>query len=253
MRKRTKRRTLTKNILTIDVGGSHVKVMTSRVRKKRQFLSGSQLSAKTMVKKVKDLTKDWSYDVISLGYPGPVFRNRPITEPHNLGHGWAGFDFAKAFRRPARVINDALMQALGSYKGGRMLFLGLGTGLGTAMIVDGVVEPMELGHLRYKKATYEDYLGRAGLKRMGKKRWRHYVEEVVDQLIAVLEPDDVVIGGGNAKKLKKLPNGCRAGDNNNAFFGGFRLWEEPRETALRTPASLSSNDSAASSARTKSG
>jgi polyphosphate glucokinase len=141
MRKRTKRRILTKNILTIDVGGSHVKVMTSRVRKKREFSSGSPLSAKAMVKKVKELTKDWSYDVISLGYPGPVFRNRPIAEPHNLGHGWAGFDFAKAFRRPARVLNDALMQALGSYEGGRMLFLGLGIGLGSAMIVEGVLEP----------------------------------------------------------------------------------------------------------------
>ena len=145
--KRAKKRT--KNVLTIDVGGSHVKVMTSRVRKKREFLSGAQLSAKAMVKRVKDLTKDWSYDVISLGYPGPVFRNRPVAEPHNLGHGWVGFDFAKAFRRPAKVVNDALMQALGSYEGGRMLFLGFGTGLGSAMIIDGVLEPMELGHRRF--------------------------------------------------------------------------------------------------------
>src|SRR5260221_12102 len=191
MRKRTKSRISKKIILTIDVGGSHVKVMTSRTRKKREFSSGSQLSAKAMVKKVKDLTKDWSYDVISLGYPGPVLRNRPIAEPRNLGHGWAGFDFARAFRRPARVVNDALMQALGSYKGGRMLFLGLGTGLGSAMIVDGVLEPMELAHLPYKKGkTYEDLVGEAALRRFGKKKWRGYGTDVVTRLQAALEADE---------------------------------------------------------------
>ena len=189
MKKRTKRRISTKNILTIDVGGSRVKVMTSRVRKKHQFSSGLDLSAKAMVKKIKDLTKDWSYDVISLGYPGPVIRNRPFAEPHNLGHGWAGFDFARAFDRPTRVVNDALMQALGSYKGGLMLFLGLGTGLGSAMIVDGVLAPMELGHLPYRKGkTFEDYVGAAGLKRLGKKKWQRKVADVVERLAAALHP-----------------------------------------------------------------
>src|SRR5215471_9578737 len=225
MKKRTKRRILTKNILTIDVGGSHVKVMTSRVRKKRQFLSGSQLSAKTMVKKVKDLTKDWSYDVISLGYPGPVFRNRPIAEPYNLGHGWAGFDFARAFGCPARVVNDALMQALGSYKGGRMLFLGLGTGLGSAMIVDGVLQPMELGHLPYRRdKTFEDYVGAAGLKRLGMRKWQRTVADVVERLTAALQPEYVVLGGGNAKKIGRLPRRSRLGKDGAAFAGGLRLW-----------------------------
>jgi polyphosphate glucokinase len=225
MRKRTKSRISTKNILTIDVGGSHVKVMTSRTRKKREFSSGSQLSAKAMVKKVKDLTKDWSYDVISLGYPGPVIRNRPIAEPRNLGHGWAGFDFARAFRRPARVVNDALMQALGSYKGGRMLFLGLGTGLGSAMIVDGVLEPMELGHLPYRNGkTFEDYIGAAGLKRLGKKKWQRKVADVVERLAAALQPEYIVLGGGNAEKIERLPRRTRRGRNNDAFVGGFKLW-----------------------------
>ena len=237
---------LPRKVLVIDIGGTSIKLLVSGQHKRRLIPSGRQMTPGKMVRKTLELVSDWDYSVISIGYPGPVLCGRPICEPYNLGFGWVGFDFAAAFHRPIKVVNDAVMQGLGSYRGGRMLFLGLGTGLGTAMIVDGVVEPMELGHLRYKKATYEDYLGRAGLKRMGKKRWRHYVEEVVDQLIAVLEPDDVVIGGGNAKKLKKLPNGCRAGDNNNAFLGGFRLWEEPRETALRTAASLSSNDTAAS-------
>jgi polyphosphate glucokinase len=224
MRKRTKSR-ITKNILAIDVGGSHVKVMTSGVLKKREFSSGAQLSAKTMVKKVKDLTNDWSYDVISLGFPGPVLRNRPIAEPRNLGDGWAGFDFAKAFRRPARVVNDALMQALGSYEGGRMLFLGLGTGLGSAMIVDDVLEPMELGHLPYRKSkTFEDYVGAAGLKRLGKKKWQRMVADVVERLSAALQPEYIVLGGGNAEKVERLPRRTRRGRNNAAFIGGFKLW-----------------------------
>ena len=166
------------------------------------------------------------YDVVSIGYPGPVLRGRPVAEPHNLGRGWVGFDFAAAFGRPVQIINDAAMQALGSYKGGKMLFLGLGTGLGTAMIVEGIVEPMELGHLPYKKGTYEDYVGRAGLERFGKKKWRRHVADVVTRLIAALEPDDTVIGGGNVAKLEALPPHCRAGDNANAFRGGFRLWED---------------------------
>ena len=228
MRKRTKRRILTKNILAIDVGGSHVKVMTSRLRKKREFLSGSQLSAKAMVKKVKDLTKDWSYDVISLGYPGPVFRNRPIAEPHNLGHGWAGFDFAKAFRRPTRVVNDALMQALGSYKGGRMLFLGLGTGLGSSLFTDGRLCPgLELAHHPWKKQTYEDYVGRRGLDRFGKKRWNKFVEEVIDQTEKLFNWDHLYIGGGNTKKIEfPLPKNVTIVSNREGILGGVALWRK---------------------------
>ena len=179
------------------------------------------------------------HDVVSIGYPGPVLRGRPVAEPHNLGRGWVGFDFAAAFGRPVKVINDAAMQALGSYKGGKMLFLGLGTGLGTAMIVEGIVEPMELGHLPYKKGTYEDYVGRAGLERYGKKKWRRHVADVVARLIAALEPDDTVIGGGNVAKLEALPPQCRAGDNANAFRGGFRLWED--ENAAPTSKNSSGN------------
>jgi polyphosphate glucokinase len=184
------------------------------------------MTPKRMVAEVKTLATGWMHDVVSIGYPGPVFRGRPVAEPRNLGRGWVGFDFAAAFGRPVQIINDAAMQALGSYKGGKMLFLGLGTGLGTAMIVEGIVEPMELGHLPYKKGTYEDYVGRAGLERYGKKKWRRHVADVVTRLIAALEPDDTVIGGGNVSKLEALPPQCRAGDNINAFRGGFRLWED---------------------------
>jgi polyphosphate glucokinase len=186
-----------------------------------------------MVSVVRKLVADWKYGVISIGYPGPVLRNRPIADPWNLGKGWVGFDFEASFKRPVKVVNDAAMQALGSYKRGKMLFLGLGTGLGSAMIVDGIIEPMELGHLPYKKATFEDYVGVRALKKYGKKKWRRYVADVVEHLVAALEPEDVVLGGGNVHKLKKLPPGCRAGDNTNAFRGGFRLWEE---TENPTPA-----------------
>src|SRR5581483_8373392 len=201
-------------VLTIDIGGSNVKVMTSKERVRRAFASGPRLSAKAMASKVKQLTRDWSYDVISVGYPGPVVHNRPVTEPRNLGKGWVGFNFQKAFRRPTQVVNDALMQALGSYQGGRMLFLGLGTGLGSAMIANGVLEPMELAHLPYRNGrTFEDYVGEAGLKRRGKKKWRHSVADVVDRLIAALEPDYVVLGGGNADQLASLPEKVVLGDN----------------------------------------
>lgn len=214
-----------KTILAIDVGGSHVKVMTDKGRMKREFESGPDLTAKEMVRRVKALTKDWSYDVISIGYPGPVAANRPLREPWNLGKGWKGFDFQKAFGKPTKVVNDALMQALGGYKGGRMLFLGLGTGLGSAMIVDGELEPMELGHLPYRKGeSYEDYAGEAGRKRRGTKKWRKHVTDIVKQLTAALEPDDVLLGGGNVVHIDKLPPKSRRGDNADVFEGGFRLW-----------------------------
>jgi polyphosphate glucokinase len=178
-----------------------------------------------MVAGVLKAVAGWKYDAVSIGYPGPVLRGRPLSEPYNLAAGWVGFDFAAAFGRPVKLINDAAMQALGSYRGGKMLFLGLGTGLGSAMIVDGIVEPMELGHLPYEKRTYEDYVGARGLKRAGRRKWRRYVRDVVTRLVAALEPDDVVLGGGNVHKLRKLPPGCRAGENSNAFRGGFRLWK----------------------------
>jgi polyphosphate glucokinase len=212
------------NVLAIDTGGTHVKILATGQNTRREFSSGPTLTAKGMVYAVKKLAGDWKYDVVSLGYPGLVVHGRPVLEPHNLGPGWVGFDFAAAFKRPVKVINDAAMQALGSYKRGKTLFLGLGTGLGSAMIVDGIVVPMELAHLPYKNATFEDYVGIRGLKKHGKKRWRRHVVDVVERLTAALEPDDVVLGGGNVKKLETLPPGCRASDNANAFIGGFRLW-----------------------------
>jgi len=213
-------------ILVIDVGGTHVKILATGQKEKREFPSGPSLTARQMVGKVKRLARDWKHDVVSIGYPGPVLHNRVVAEPHNLGRGWMGFDFRRAFECPVRVINDAAMQALGSYRGGKMLFLGFGTGLGSALIVDGIVEPMELGHLPYRKGTYESYVGIRGLEKRGKKRWRRDVADVVGRLRAALEPTDVVLGGGNAKLLKKLPEGCRAGDNAAAFLGGFKLWEK---------------------------
>jgi polyphosphate glucokinase len=211
------------NVLVIDIGGNNVKILASRQSAPRKFPSGPTMTPKQMVAGVKKLAGDWKYDVVSIGYPGMVIRNRLLAEPHNLGRGWMGFDFEAAFKRPVKVVNDAAMQALGSYKGGKMLFLGLGTGLGSAMIVDGTIEPMELAHLSYKKGTYEDYVGERSLKKRGKKKWRNHVADVVNCLIAALEPDDVVLGGGNVKKLKHLPKGCREGDNANAFLGGFLL------------------------------
>jgi polyphosphate glucokinase len=227
MAKKKRRPASRRTVLVIDVGGSRVKVMTDKQRTKRQFASGPHLSARVMVRKVKELTNDWSYDVISVGYPGPVVHNRPLAEPHNLGHGWAGFDFQKAFGRPTKVVNDALMQAIGSYQGGRMLFLGLGTGLGSAMVVDGIPMPLELAHLPYRNdKTFEDCVGAAGLRRLGNKKWRRAVDDVVVRLVAALQPDYVVLGGGNAKKIDNPPRKVRFGDNTNAFEGGFRLWKK---------------------------
>jgi polyphosphate glucokinase len=213
------------NVLVIDIGGNNVKILATGQRKPRRFSSGSNLTPKQLVAAVKKHTRGWKYDVVSIGYPGLVVRNRPLADPYNLGRGWVGFDFEAAFKHPVKVINDAAMQALGSYKGSKMLFLGLGTGLGSTMICDGIVEPMELAHLPYKKGTYEDYVGERSLEKRGKKKWRRHVADVVERLIAALEPDDVVLGGGNVKKLKERPEGCREGDNANAFLGGFRLWE----------------------------
>jgi polyphosphate glucokinase len=213
-----------KQVLVIDVGGSSVKILATGQKEHRSFRSGPTLTPSRMVSEVKELVADWPYDLVSIGVPGPVLGGRPIGEPHNLGRGWVGFDFARAFGCPVKVVNDAAMQALGSYRGGKMLFLGLGTGLGTAMIVEGIVAPMEVGHLPYKKATYENYVGRAGLERHGKKKWRLHVADVVQHLIEALRPDDTVIGGGNVTKLKTLPRNCRAGENANAFRGGFELW-----------------------------
>jgi len=214
------------NVLVVDVGGTHVKILATGQTEPRKFDSGPKLTPERMVLGVKELDKDWIYEGVTIGYPGVVLRGRPIAEPHNLGQGWVGFDYETAFGCPVRIINDAAMQALGSYRGGKMLFLGLGTGLGSTLIVDGIVEPMELGHLPYKKGTYEDYVGIRGLERRGKKRWRESVSDVVARLVAALEPDDVVLGGGNVKKLKDLPPGCRVGDNADAFLGGFRVWDE---------------------------
>jgi len=219
-----------KNILVIDVGGTHVKVLATGQKEPVKITSGPKMTAKKMVKEVRKATKDWNYSAVSIGYPAPVVHGHPLSEPHNLGGGWVGFDFRKAFGRPVKILNDAAMQALGIYQGGRMLFLGLGTGLGSAMIVDGILEPMEIAHLPYKKGrTFEDYLGIRGLKRLGKRKWRRYVARIAEQLKNALEADDLVLGGGNAKLLKTLPPGCRLGDNATAFTGGFRLWDEPEE------------------------
>lgn len=215
-----------RSVLAVDVGGSHVKVLLSGGEERRRITSGPKLSPQQMVSGVLELTKDWSYAVVSVGVPAQVRAGRVVHEPANLGQGWVGFDFQRAFGKPTKVINDAAMQALGSYEGGRMLFLGFGTGLGSTMIVDGIVEPMELGHLPFRKATYEDYVGERGLERLGRKRWRKVAAEVVELLTAALEPDDVVIGGGNAMLLDPPPANTRLVSNDNAFLGGFRLWEK---------------------------
>ena len=217
---------MSKNVLVVDVGGQHMKVLASGQTEPRRAESGPTMTAEQMVATAKRLADGWDYDVVSVGIPSPVAAGRVVHDPVNLGTGWAGFDYEAAFGKPTKVINDAAMQALGSYEGGKMLFLGLGTGLGSTFIADGVVEPMELGHLPYKKATYEDYLGEAARLHYGKERWQKRVLKVVEALTAALEPDYVVLGGGNAKRLEELPPKARLGDNANAFAGGFRLWEE---------------------------
>jgi polyphosphate glucokinase len=216
------------NVLAIDIGGTSVKILASGEKESRKFPSGPHLTPREMVAGVKKLARGWKFEAVSMGYPGMVIHNHPVAEPRNLGRGWIGFDYRAAFGKPVKIVNDAAMQALGSYKGGKMLFLGLGTGLGSTVIADGIVEPMELAHLPYRKGTYEDYVGLRGLEKRGKKKWRRHVAKVVGQLTAALEPDDIVLGGGNVKKLKELPTGCRRGNNANAFLGGFRLWEDKK-------------------------
>jgi predicted NBD/HSP70 family sugar kinase len=215
------------NVLVIDIGGTNVKMLATGQPQPRRFPSGNELTPARLVSGVLQATADWTYDVVSIGYPGVVRKGRIGADPHNLGAGWVGFDFEKAFSRPARVLNDAAMQALGSYRQGDLLFLGLGTGLGSAMIIDGNVVPMELAHLPYRKGTFEDYVGARGLEARGRKRWEQHVHTVVKTLAHALLPDEAVLGGGNVKKLKQLPAGCRAGDNSNAFEGGFRMWRKP--------------------------
>lgn len=222
------------NVLTIDIGGTNIKILATGQKTPRKFPSGPTLSPKKMVDAVRELAADWKYDVVSIGYPGVVVRDRILAEPHNLARGWVGFNFKTAFHCPVKIINDAAMQALGSYRKGQMLFLGLGTGLGSAMVVEGVVVPMELGHLSYRDGTYEDYVGVRGLKRLGPKEWRKHVTFGVNRLIPALQVDDVVLGGGNAKNLTKLPPRCRIGNNAYAFVGGFRLWETGQTKPARS-------------------
>jgi polyphosphate glucokinase len=214
------------NILVIDVGGSNVKIMVTGQPDQRRMPSGPGMTAAQMAAGVRKLAEGWKFGRVSIGYPGVVVRNRPTTEPHNLGKGWVGFDYEGAFKCPVRIINDAAMQALGGYRGRKMLFLGFGTGLGTTLIVDGVVIPMELAHLPYRKATFEDYVGEAALEKHGKKKWRKYVTDVIARLTAALEPEDIVLGGGNSRNLTELPPRCRIAANTNAFPGGFRMWED---------------------------
>jgi polyphosphate glucokinase len=211
-------------ILVVDIGGNNVKMLASGVDEPRKFPSGPELTPDQMVEGVLSATSDWDYEVVSIGFPGPVLCGQPIAEPANLGPGWMGFDFEAALHRPVKVINDAAMQALGSYQGGKMLFLGFGTGLGAAVIMNGNIEALELGRFYYQKRTLEHYLGNRGLKRLGRKKWQRHVEEVVERLMTALKPDDVVLGGGNIKYLKPLPQGTRAGNNAYAFLGGYQLW-----------------------------
>ena len=213
-------------ILVVDVGGSHVKFLASGQSNRREFVSGPRLTPQQMVQGVLEMTADWVFDRVTIGYPGVVRHAVPVREPRNLGDGWVGFDFKAAFGREVRIINDAAMQALGGYQGGKMLFLGLGTGLGSALIVDNLIVPMELGHLHCGQGrTYEDLLGTQGFKRLGKKKWQRKVCAVVRGFSNALLPDEIVIGGGRASLLERLPPLARRGDNEDAFLGGFRLWD----------------------------
>jgi predicted NBD/HSP70 family sugar kinase len=213
-------------ILVIDVGGTHVKVLATGRRVPIKIPSGPKLTPRDMVHAVRDATADWKYDRVSIGYPGPVRNGKPLEDPWNLAPGWVGFDFARAFGKPIRIVNDAAMQALGSYVGGRMLFLGLGTGLGSALVHDGVLIPLELAHLPYQHGkTYEQCVGEAALQRMGKHRWRKHVAKIVELMLKAFLADYVVLGGGNVRHIKRLPKGARRGKNANAFTGGYRLWK----------------------------
>jgi polyphosphate glucokinase len=212
-------------VLAVDVGGSHVKLRTSDQAERRRFDSGPALTPKEMIDGVLEAGKGWAWDVVSVGIPTPVRGGKPIAEPVNIGDGWVAFDFDEAFGKPTKVVNDAVMQAIGSYEGGRMLFLGFGTGLGSALIVEGVVEPLELGHLPFRKKTFEDYVSERALEKRGRKRWKAAVFETVEQLTAAIQPDYVVLGGGGVAELDGLPARCRRGSNENAFVGGFRLWD----------------------------
>jgi predicted NBD/HSP70 family sugar kinase len=214
-------------VLVIDIGGTHVKVLATNAKKPRKWPSGPTLTPYEMVAGVREVVSDWKYDAVSIGYPGPVRNGMPVAEPVNLGTGWVGYDFAAEFGRPVRMLNDAAMQALGSYEGARMLFLGLGTGLGSALVVEKVVMPLELAHLPYRKGnTFEYYLGKRGLERLGRKKWQRCVEDVVERFRRAFVIDQIVIGGGNVKKLTRVPVGTRLGDNSHAFTGGFRMWED---------------------------
>jgi len=212
-------------VLAVDVGGSHVKALASNQQERRRFVSGRSLTAKEMVSGTLEAVSGWAWDVVSVGIPAPVRGDKVVAEPVNLGTGWVGFDYEAAFGTPTKVVNDAVLQAVGSYRGGRMLFLGLGTGLGSAMIVDGTIEPLELGHLPFRKKTFEDYVSEHALKKHGRKKWQHAVFAAVEQLSAAMEPDEIVLGGGGVDELEELPEGCRRGENQNAFLGGFRLWD----------------------------
>jgi predicted NBD/HSP70 family sugar kinase len=218
-------------VLVIDIGGSHVKLLATGQRTPTKLPSGPRLTPRQMVKEVLDATEGWSYDAVSIGYPGPVNRNKPVTDPINLGRGWVRFDYRKAFGCPVRMINDAAMQALGSYGGGRMLFMGLGTGLGTALVMDGTLVPLEIAHLPYKDGSYEDYLGEAGMEELGKRRWKKHVETVVGLFLVAFNADYIVLGGGNVRHFKELPPGTKRGSNAHAFRGGFRLWKDRRKAA----------------------
>ncbi|HEX5029260.1 MAG TPA: ROK family protein [Gaiellaceae bacterium] len=214
-------------ILAVDVGGSHVKVVLNGLDERRRFASGPHMTAQQMVDGVLDLTKDWEYVGVSVGVPAPVVESKVVREPVNLGKGWVGYDFEAAFGKPTKVINDAAMQALGSYEGGRMLFLGLGTGLGTTLVIDGCVVPMEVQHMPFRKGTFEDYVGERGLERLGTKHWRKALRAVIEVYAAAFSPDYVVLGGGNAREVGEMPPNCRLGRNEDAFLGGFRLWVDP--------------------------